>query len=71
MAPGDRSPNLFHITPETAASVAKDAGAKRLALCHFDPAKYPTLDSRKTARNAASAIFRETIAANDHTVIEI
>jgi len=71
MAPGDKSPNLFHITPETAASVAAEAGAKRLALCHFDPAKYPTLDSRKTAEDAARAIFKDTLAACDHTVIEV
>jgi ribonuclease BN (tRNA processing enzyme) len=71
MAPADKSANLFHITPETAASVAREAGAKSLALCHFDPAKYPTLDSRKTAEKAAANIFKNTIATNDSTIIEI
>ena len=71
MAPGDKSPNLFHLTPRTAASAAGEAGAKRLALFHFDPAKYPTPDSRKEAQRAAAAIFKDTIAASDGTVIEI
>lgn len=71
MAPSDKSANLFHITPETAAYVAKEAAAKKLALCHFDPAKYPTLDSRKLAENAANFIFNNTIATNDSTIIEI
>lgn len=71
MAPWDRSPNLFHITPETASSIAKEAGAKRLALCHFDPAKYPTLDSRKVAEDSAKTIFKNTMASCDNTVIEV
>ena len=71
MAPQDKSPNLFHITPQTAALIAKESEAKKLALCHFDPAKYPTLDSRKLAEKAASSIFNNTIAANDSTIIEI
>lgn len=71
MAPADLSPNLFHIRPETAATIAREAGAGRLALCHFDPAKYPTLDSRKIAEEKARSIFKETIAANDNTTLEI
>jgi ribonuclease BN (tRNA processing enzyme) len=69
MAPGDASHNLFHITPETAARVAAEAGAKRLALFHFDPAKYPTFDKRLEAEFAAKAIFANTVAANDGTEI--
>ncbi|MDP3804059.1 MAG: MBL fold metallo-hydrolase [Candidatus Omnitrophota bacterium] len=69
MSPGDRSLNIFHITPETAARVAKEAEAKELALFHFDPGKYPTIGHRKAAEAAAKTIFPETIAANDGTVI--
>ena len=69
MSPGDTSTNLFHITPETAARAASDAGAKKLALFHFDPAKYPTLDKRREAETAAKTIFENTIAANDGTTI--
>jgi ribonuclease BN (tRNA processing enzyme) len=59
------------MTPEAAASAAREACAKKLALFHFDPGKYPTLDSRQEAGNAAKAIFKDTIAANDGTIIEI
>jgi len=71
MAPGDKAWNPFHLTPETAASVALQANAKRLALFHFDPAKYPALESRKEAENSARNIFKDTVAACDNTVIEI
>lgn len=71
MSPGDRRANLFHITPETAARVAKAAGAKRLALFHFDPGKYPEMSCRREAETAARRIFPDTIAANDGTVITL
>lgn len=69
MSPGDKSPNLFHITPETAARAAKKAAAKKLALCHFDPGKYPSMAHRKAAEDAAKEIFPETVAASDGTSI--
>jgi ribonuclease BN (tRNA processing enzyme) len=69
MAPGDKSPNLFHLTPEAAASAASEAGAKKLALFHFDPGEYPTFGLRKKAEDAAKNIFNNTVAANDGTEI--
>lgn len=69
MAPGERGPNLFHITPETAAKAALSAGARRLALFHFDPGKYPAPGDRKTAEEAARKVFPDTVAANDGTEI--
>lgn len=71
MAPADRSPNIFHLTPEAAASVAAEINVKKLALMHFDPGKYPTPASRQDAQNAAKAIFKNSIAADDNSVIEI
>lgn len=71
MKPGDRSPNLFHVTPETAAKVAHEAGSKRLALFHFDAGKYPTFGHRDQAEASAKAIFRDTIATRDGTVITL
>lgn len=65
MAQGDNSPNLFHLTPETAARVAGESGAKKLVLCHFDPGKYPTIEDRKAAETAARTIFADTVAAGD------
>ncbi len=69
MAPEDKSLNLFHITPETAARTARRAGAKALALFHFDPARYPELTDRDRAEDAAKKIFPDTIAAVDGTEI--
>lgn len=71
MSPNDTSTNLFHITPETAARVAAGSGARKLALCHFDPGKYPTIEHRKAAENAAKEIFANTIAATDGAVLTI
>jgi ribonuclease BN (tRNA processing enzyme) len=71
MAPGDRSPNLFHITPETAARAADKARAKSLALFHFDPGRYPSFAERDEAQASARKIFPDTIAARDGTVIDM
>lgn len=67
----DKAPNLFHITPQTAARVAREAGVKRLLLFHFDPARYPSTEERKKAESAAKKIFSGTIAANDGTTVNI
>jgi ribonuclease BN (tRNA processing enzyme) len=71
MKPGDKAMNIFHLTPETAATVARDAKAKHLALCHFDPGKYPSYVNRAVAETAARKIFPSTIAAQDGTVIAL
>ena len=71
MAPDEKGPNIFHLTPRTAAGIAKKCAAKRLALTHFDPGKYPTLEYRKRAEDMARSIFKEVVAANDGTVIEV
>ena len=69
MSPGEKSLNLFHMTPETAAAVARDTGTKQLALIHFDPGKYPLLSDRKKALYAAKLIFTNTIVAEDNMTV--
>lgn len=71
MAPDDKSQTLFHLTPEASARTARDSGAKKLALFHFDPGKYPSRSARKKAEDAACRIFPNVIAANDGTEIII
>jgi len=71
MKPGDTAPNLFHLTPETAARVASEAKAKELALFHFDPGRYPSFAHREAAEAAARKIFPDTVAARDGTVITL
>lgn len=71
MAPSDKSRNPFHLTPEQAARAALNARARKLALFHFDPGKYPAFKDREEAEEAAKRIFPGTIAANDGTEIII
>ncbi len=60
-----------HLNPETAARIAVEAGAKRLALTHFDAFLYQTIEEREEARKNAAAIFPQTIAATDGLEITI
>jgi ribonuclease BN (tRNA processing enzyme) len=68
---GQFSESWPHLNPETAASIAGEAGAKRLALVHFDAETYKTMADRKEAERAAQQIFKDTFVANDDTAIEI
>ena len=54
-----------HLNPETAARIAREAGAQRLALTHFDAGVYTSLPERKESEAVASGIFAETVAATD------
>jgi len=60
-----------HLNPETAARLAKDAGAKKLVLSHFDASNYPNIAMRNKALAAARRIFKNTIAAKDGLAIEV
>lgn len=60
-----------HVKAEQAAQIAKKSGAKKLILTHFDPTKYPTLESRKEAEKRAQQIFPETKAATDGLTLTI
>jgi ribonuclease BN (tRNA processing enzyme) len=60
--PGEHSPEWPHLNPQFAAKIAKEAGAARLALVHFDAAKYTTMDLRKEAEREAQKIFPNTFA---------
>jgi len=54
-----------HLNPETAARIAVEAGAKRLALTHFDAGVYQSLPERKESEAVAAGIFPATTAALD------
>lgn len=68
---GQFSESWPHLNPETAASIAREADAKRLALVHFDAEIYKTITDRKEAEGAAQKIFNNTFATTDEMVIEI
>lgn len=54
-----------HLNPLLAAEVARDAGARRLALLHFDASLYTTLQDRREAQTKARGIFKNTVAVRD------
>jgi len=60
-----------HLNPETAARIAVEAGAKRLALTHFDASVYQSLPERKEAEAVAAGIFPATTAGMDELEMNI
>jgi len=52
--------NWPHLNPRNAARVARDSGAKKLALIHFDASLYLTLKDRKKVEKQAQKIFKNT-----------
>jgi len=60
-----------HLNPETAARIAREAGAKRLALTHFDGEVYRSLPERQVSEALAAELFAATTAGGDGLQIEI
>jgi ribonuclease BN (tRNA processing enzyme) len=69
--PGQVNINWPHLNPETAARIARESRAKRLALVHFDAERYRTIEERKNAQDVAQKIFPDTVATVDDMVIDI
>lgn len=69
--PGQEDAAWPHLNPESAARIAVEGRAKRLALIHFDARLYRTLEERKEAEAAARKIFPDTIASEDGLVLTI
>lgn len=65
----ERSARWPHLNPESAAALAKKAGAKKLILVHFDASRYDTMLKRKKAQKQARRIFPNTFAAKDDWVM--
>ncbi|MEE8432934.1 MAG: MBL fold metallo-hydrolase, partial [Candidatus Desulfatibia sp.] len=63
--PDEHSDEWPHLNPQDAAKIAKESGAKQLALVHFDAGRYTTLENRKDAELHARKIFPNTIATRD------
>ncbi|HNW43449.1 MAG TPA: ribonuclease Z [Elusimicrobiales bacterium] len=60
-----------HMNPRTAAALARAAGARRLALVHFDPVIYPKAGDRAKAAALARKTFRNVFTARDGLRIKI
>lgn len=46
LKPGQENPGWPHLNPETAVRISKEAGAKKLALTHFDANNYNSIEDR-------------------------
>lgn len=68
---GQVSERRPHLNPETAARIALEAGAKKLALVHFDAQAHPFLADRQDSENAAREIFKNAFATRDDMRVEI
>ncbi|MGZ6237154.1 MAG: MBL fold metallo-hydrolase [Syntrophales bacterium] len=68
---GQSSENWPHLNPETAARIARDAGAGSLALVHFDAEIYKTLEERKESEEVAREIFKNTCMTTDDMEIDL
>jgi ribonuclease BN (tRNA processing enzyme) len=71
LKPGEESPDWPHLNPEQAVSIAKEAGAKRLALIHFAAHKYTTIEERYEVQRTFEKEFPGLIAATDDLTITI
>ncbi len=68
---GQFSDTWPHLNPETAAKIACEAGAKRLALVHFDAEMYKTMADRQEAEGVARKIFKNSFITTDYMTIDI
>ncbi|HOV52770.1 MAG TPA: MBL fold metallo-hydrolase, partial [Methanothrix sp.] len=68
--PGESSPAWPHLNPQDACEIARRAGAKRLALTHFDAGRYTSIQQRLDA--AASVLdCREIVVGQDGLVLKL
>ncbi len=63
--PGEHNPLWPHFNPETAAKLAVESGAKRLAMTHFSAERYHKPALRAKALRLARRTFPKAIAAKD------
>ena len=68
---GEKNDGWPHFNPETAARLAKEAGAHKLVLTHFAADKYRGKKDRKRALETARRIFPAVKAAEDGLSVKI
>lgn len=72
LSPGtDSDPGWPHLNPHLAAKIARESGAKRLVLTHFDPYRYTGLNDRDDAEAEARSLFPMTTAGRDGMVFTL
>lgn len=60
-----------HLTPRTAAIIAKKAKADRLLLTHFNPNIFQSISQRRLALKETKIIFKNSILATDDLEISL
>ena len=68
---GEDQPDWPHLNPGTAARIARESGARKLVLVHFDASRYPSQESRYAAEHYAQQYHSDTIAAFDGTRVTV
>lgn len=71
LKPGHKNPEWPHLNPEDAIKIAKESGARRLALTHFDANIYRSLKERKEIRKENKHKFQNLIISFDEMQIII
>ncbi|MDD1664454.1 MAG: ribonuclease Z [Methanomicrobiales archaeon] len=71
LRPGQGDGGWPHLNPEKAIALAKAAGARRLALTHFDAWAYRTLEEREEVREMFQKSFPGLAVATDGMVLEL
>jgi len=71
LRPGQGDGGWPHLNPETAIALAKAAGARRLALTHFDAWAYRTLGEREEVREEFTESFPGLVVATDGMVLDL
>jgi ribonuclease BN (tRNA processing enzyme) len=69
--PGMQAEDWPHLNPETAIRIARESGAKRLALFHFDAALYPSDRERQMVEEQFSDTFPGLIVSRDGTRLTV
>jgi ribonuclease BN (tRNA processing enzyme) len=68
---GEEDEGWPHLNPEAAARIARDSGAKKLVLVHFEARRYRDRGSRLEAEKAAREIFPDSRAGFDGDEFEL
>jgi ribonuclease BN (tRNA processing enzyme) len=68
---GQRRGSWPHLTPEDAVTIAKETGAKRVVLVHFNAALYPTVESRKAVQEKVAREADNIVVAFDDMALEL
>ena len=70
-SPGERRDSWPHLAPEDAVAIAKETGAKRVVLVHFNAALYPTAESRREVQETVSRSADNITVAHDDMTMEL